>query len=400
MDSICIITGQFPPQTTGGAENYVLRTAKELQNQGYEVSIITTEPYDSSQSLSPRRTSHEGLPVWRFFPLNRSHISEGTGEGIVPKAIWHAGDIANPHSAYTIWRLLNRIDPDVIHTNNFTGISTGIGPVIQRYDARYVHTLHDYSLICPKGNLLREFTAPGDTQVVCESPPAPCRAYAKTKRQLVGKPDLVIGPSQHVIDIHRKHGFFEDVNGTRIQHGIRESVDSIPSDTSSSVLYVGNQQRSKGLESLFEAASETPEITVHLCGTGPYEEQSQEAAAELENVNYHGFVSDDRLQKLRRNVAAAVVPSIWMENSPLTIYESFAEGLPVIGADIGGIPELVDTKRGWLFPSGDAGSLADQMRTAVSSENESRRHNALEWAKTHSMERHVDRLVEAYSAQI
>lgn len=392
-----MITGQFPPQTTGGAENYVIRTAKELQSREHDVSIITTEPYDSSKSLRPRHTSYEGLSVWRFFPLNKSHLSEGTGEGIVPKAIWHAGDIANPHSAYVIWKILNKVDPDVIHTNNYTGISTGIAPAIRRYDARYIHTLHDYSLICPKGNLLREFTAPGDSQVVCENPPAPCRAYSKTKGQLVGKPDLVIGPSQHVIDVHRKHGFFEGVNGARIQHGIQEFADSIPSNSSSSVLYVGNQQRQKGLESLFEAAYETPEITIHLCGTGPDEELSKEVAAELENVEYHGFVSDERLKKLRRNVAAAVVPSIWMENSPLTIYESFAKGLPVIGADIGGIPELVDETRGWLFPPGNSATLADRMRTAVSSDNESRRHNALEWARTHSMERHVDRLAEAYS---
>lgn len=397
MAKICLVNGVYPPDEFGGAENYVHRTATALQERGHNVSVLTTTSDASRKSLSIEETTHRGISVYRFYPLNVSHRSDGTGENVVSKALWHQLDTINPHAKRVVSKFLTTHQPDVVHTNNFMGITTSTGKAIAESNARYVHTLHDYSLICPKSNLLRDMTLPGDELGVCEEPPVPCRMYAGAKQRMIGRPDLVIGPSQHVIDVHRKHGFFEEVNTTRIQHGIEECAESIPPNTSKSVLYVGKHLRAKGLETLFKAAHETPEVTVHLCGTGPYDEQSQEVAAELENVEYHGFVSDERLQDLRREVAAAVVPSIWMENSPLTIYESFAEGLPVIGADIGGIPELVDETRGWLFPPEDSVALAERMRTAVSSRGPSRRRDALEWAREHSMERHVDELLEAYS---
>jgi glycosyltransferase involved in cell wall biosynthesis len=398
MTSVILVNGVFPPDEYGGAENYVLRTAISLQRRGIDASVLTTTPRGGRESFHIHEETQEGISVYRFSPLNLSHLSEGTGGNIVSKALWHQLDTVNPHAKRVVSNFLAAHQPDVVHTNNFMGITASTGKAIAESNARYVHTLHDYSLICPKSNLLRDMTLPGDELGVCEEPPVPCRMYARAKRRMIGQPNLVIGPSQHVIDVHRKHGFFKGVEATRIQHGIEESAESISPNSSKSVLYVGKHLRAKGLETLFEAAHETPEVTVHLCGTGPYDEQSQEAAAELENVEYHGFVSDEQLWELRREVAAAVVPSIWMENSPLTIYESFAEGLPVIGADIGGIPELVDETRGWLFPPEDSAALAKRMRAAISTERLSRRRAALEWAREHSMERHIDRLLKAYSA--
>ena len=58
-----------------------------------------------------------------------------------------------------------------------------------------------------------------------------------------------------------------------------------------------------------------------------------------------------------------VVPSECYENSPLTVYEAFALGKPVIGSAIGGIPELVlEGETGLLFPAGDRDALADRLR--------------------------------------
>jgi glycosyltransferase involved in cell wall biosynthesis len=81
-----------------------------------------------------------------------------------------------------------------------------------------------------------------------------------------------------------------------------------------------------------------------------------------------------------------------MENSPLTIYESFAVGLPVIGSDIGGIPELVaDGKRGYLFEPQDTEGLVTAIEQ-VKDDDRTLRENALQWAKQRTVERHVDRL--------
>jgi len=396
---LLLVNGVFPPDEYGGAEYYVQRIASALQARGVNVAILTTTPNEDRDSRGIHAETHKGIPTYRFSPLNLSHRSNGTGENLVTKAIWHQLDTVNPHAKRIVREFLETHQPAVVHTHNFMGITASTGRAIADSTARYVHTLHDYSLICPKSNLLRDMTVPGDEIAVCEEPPTPCRLYASAKQRMIGQPDQVIGPSQHIIDVHRHHGFFEDIETTRIRHGVESYAESIPETTADSVLYVGKHLKAKGLETLFAAARQCPEVTVHLCGTGPYDDQSQAVADELPNVIYHGYVSDERLSELRREVAATVVPSRWMENAPLVIYESFAAGVPVIGADIGGIPELVTSDRGVCFSAGNEEALTDAIQQLVGEPTEQLRTNALSWARNHSMEAHLDALLEAYELQ-
>jgi glycosyltransferase involved in cell wall biosynthesis len=191
---------------------------------------------------------------------------------------------------------------------------------------------------------------------------------------------------------------FTSVPTSRIQHGIDDIADRPPSETTGdAVLYAGKIQRSKGLETLFEAASAIPDVTVHVCGGGPMEEEVADIASNSANVTYHGFVPEDRLQALRREVDAAIVPSVWMENSPLVIYESFATGLPVIASDIGGIPELVEHGvQGYLFEPENDAELAAHIGKIVDADSTQMRENALAWARRRTMEQHVDELEETY----
>jgi len=395
MADVCLVNAQFPPDTQGGAENYVLRAAHGLDRRGYDVAIITSKPYDGVSSLRPTKETYEGLSVWRFYPPNLSHLSNSTGNNVVEKAVWRGIDLANIPAARAVGSVLDRLDPKVVHTNNLFGISTLVGRAVQRRNIRHVHTLHDYGLICPKSNLLRDLTVPDDERTVCEDPPMPCRAYAKQRQITLGTPDIVTAPSQHVIDVHRDHSFFQGVTTQRVRLGIDGvSDDPPPIADSKSVLYVGQHTEAKGLETLFAAAEQLPDVTFHVCGTGPYADRTEEAAAEQENVEYHGFVSEDRLADLRKTAAAGIVPSIWMENSPMTIYESYAVGLPVIGSDIGGIPELIDVgETGYLFEPKDADGLAAAIRRLFDADRVALQRNALQWARRHTMAAHVDRLL-------
>jgi glycosyltransferase involved in cell wall biosynthesis len=381
MVNVCFVNALFPPDFRGGAENYVLRTAKALRDRGHGVSVITTQEFDGLSSLRPRKTTVEGVPVWRFYPA---------------KAVWHQIDTVNPHASYVCGRLVDDLDPDVVHTNNLMGISTTAARSIQKRDVRHVHTLHDYSLICPKSNLLREWTAPDDELVVCEDPPAPCRAYGSEKRALIGQPDVVTAPSQHVIDVHRQHGFFNEAETRRVQLGIEGVADEppdVPADPT--VLYVGKHLRAKGLDTLFKAVERHGDVEFHFCGTGPYDERTAACAREQDNATYHGYVSEGDLQRLRRQASVGVVPSIWMENSPMTIYESFAAGLPVVASDIGGIPELVEPgETGFLFEPGGPAALAAAARRLFDADGVALSRAALAWAGEHTMTAHLDRLVE------
>jgi glycosyltransferase involved in cell wall biosynthesis len=394
---IILANVHFKIDAGGGAENYVYRVAKQLQSRGHTVSILTTKRYQGQKSLRPELTEVDGLPVWQFYPINISHRGDGTGDNHFTKAIWHSIDSIGPFSEQIIGDLLDREDPDVVHTNNVLGMSSTIGKTIQRRSIRHIHTLHDYSLICPKSNLLRDFTAPGDERTVCENPPTPCRLLAKQKRRGLGKPNIVTGPSQHVINVHKQHGFFDDVCCEVVQLGVESVIDqppTVPDDPA--FLYVGAQKESKGLDILFSVAEQLPDIMFHICGDGPYAEVTEQRATELDNVVYNGFVPEKKLAQLRQKVTAAVVPSIWMENSPLTIYESFAAGLPVIGSDIGGIPELVaDGERGYTFEPKSTVGLIEAIERMLNHGHEMRQ-SVVEWARTRSIETHVDQLESLY----
>jgi glycosyltransferase involved in cell wall biosynthesis len=63
-----------------------------------------------------------------------------------------------------------------------------------------------------------------------------------------------------------------------------------------------------------------------------------------------------------REARAVVLPSEWYENAPMSVLEAYANGKPVVGARIGGIPEMVKPgETGLLFESGRVGELADCM---------------------------------------
>ncbi len=69
--------------------------------------------------------------------------------------------------------------------------------------------------------------------------------------------------------------------------------------------------------------------------------------------------------RLMAHSLATVVPSLWYENNPLSIIESLCAGTPVIGADIGGIPELLTADNGLTFAPGDVAGLKDAIAKAM-----------------------------------
>ena len=125
------------------------------------------------------------------------------------------------------------------------------------------------------------------------------------------------------------------------------------------VLYFGRFSKEKGVRTLIEAAKKLPEVKFLFAGAGEYAEQI-EALPNAENL---GFRSGKELDDLIRNALFSVCPSEWYENCPFSVMESQERLIPVLGARIGGIPELVeDGKTGWLFESGNATELADRIK--------------------------------------
>lgn len=125
------------------------------------------------------------------------------------------------------------------------------------------------------------------------------------------------------------------------------------------LLYFGRLSREKGLRTLVRAAAEVG-CKLAVAGTGPDEEPLRQLAAESgADVAFLGFLSGRRLHDSIRSSRAVVLPSEWYENAPMSVLEAYALGKPVIGARIGGIPELIrEDVTGIQFESGNVPSLA------------------------------------------
>ena len=96
-----------------------------------------------------------------------------------------------------------------------------------------------------------------------------------------------------------------------------------------------------------------------FAGTGPLEE-SIKGVRNIKNV---GFQKGEALEKLIREARFSIYPSEWYENCPFSVMESQMYGTPVLGANIGGIPELIQVgKTGELFKSGDGDELKSKIQ--------------------------------------
>ena len=105
-----------------------------------------------------------------------------------------------------------------------------------------------------------------------------------------------------------------------------------------------------------QAFRDLPRCRLKVVGTGPKKDELKTFAKEnkMNNVEFLGYKTGKELTDLVSNAYFVIVPSEWYENNPMTIIEAYSVGTPVIGARIGGIPEIVvDGQTGFQFESGN-----------------------------------------------
>ena len=126
--------------------------------------------------------------------------------------------------------------------------------------------------------------------------------------------------------------------------------------------FIGRLSHEKGVGTLVEAASRLP-YRLKVIGGGPLTEELKAKSEELKgNVEFVGFKQWDEIKQLVGRARFSVIPSEWYENNPLSVIEAQCLGTPVLGARIGGIPELIDEGvNGMTFKSGDVDDLEEKI---------------------------------------
>jgi len=176
--------------------------------------------------------------------------------------------------------------------------------------------------------------------------------------------DRFISPSRFLSDKMAEHGIRTPV--TTIPNFINPDLFQPVYEPGNYFVFAGRLVRVKGIMTLLEAMRHVKsDAILNIAGAGELEPEMRQYVADhnLSNVRFLGHLGTDELARLVQHALFTVVPSEWYENYSMTVIESLACGTPVIGANIGGIPEQVrDGWNGHLFAPGDAAELAAKMQ--------------------------------------
>jgi glycosyltransferase involved in cell wall biosynthesis len=168
--------------------------------------------------------------------------------------------------------------------------------------------------------------------------------------------DVFICPSQFMANKIVQGGF--PANKTIVLNNFidTEKIAVPDSKKENYYCYVGRLSSEKGVATLIRAARNLP-YKLKVIGKGDLTFDS------ADNIEFLGYKPWEEIREIVSKARFTVIPSEWYENNPLSIIESLCLGTPVLGANIGGIPELIDEeKNGWLFESGNETDLSDKIK--------------------------------------
>jgi len=136
--------------------------------------------------------------------------------------------------------------------------------------------------------------------------------------------------------------------------------------------FIGTLVRHKGLKVLLQAVRSMPAENFSLKIFGEtrefpgYVRELKKLAGRDPRIQWRGRIDHDRVAQAHAQIDVLVVPSLWYENSPLTIHEAFLSGIPVLASELGGMKELVQEGGGRLFAPGSSTELAARMKELIS----------------------------------
>ena len=168
-------------------------------------------------------------------------------------------------------------------------------------------------------------------------------------------------------------------------------------------LCLGRLSVEKGIATLINAYRriQDKDVGLLIAGEGPLRSELERIAGQDSSIKFTGFLSGVQLLGITRNALAVVVPSLCYENAPISVLEAMAYGKPVIGARIGGIPEMIyDGINGFLFKPGDETDLRNVLSKTISLSDEQLEHMGRmgreKTAGEYSPEKHYQQLMSVY----
>lgn len=333
----------------------------------------------------------------------------------MPRAAAAMTAIWSKRSTLDIDALCDRFHPDVIHAHNtFPLISPSLYWAAARRKVPVVQTLHNFRLLCPQAIFLREGK-------ICEDciGKVPWRSITRKCYRESSVQSAVI---TSMLTTHRALGTYQrrvtryialnkfarqkyiegglPADRFRIKPNFVASAGEPTWDTRRHGMYVGRLSSEKGLDVLAGAVRHLGEVPLDVIGSGPLEPLARNAFGQ----RYLGYLSLAEIMSRMNTASFMVLPSVCYENSPRTIVEAYACGLPVIASRLGALVDIVrDGVTGLLFTPGDPVDLAKKIAWANAHPAEMARMGRAardEYEAQYTPERNHEMLMDIYEDAI
>ena len=405
----------------GGAERVYFETAKFLESRGHRsvffsmhhpenLSCETTDyflPYIDLNNVYGLKEQLKVVGRVLYFFEAKKRLSK-----LLDK---HLVDIAHLHNIY------HQISPSILHE-------------LRKRKIPIVMTLHDYKMVCASYNML-----------VHERPCEVCargKFYKALKHKCLKGSFIKSALSAFEMYLHHKvFGIYNNVDifispsiflkNKLLEMGFRKEIVYLPNfvdihkfdefkievdkegkDKENSLVYFGRLAPGKGLVTLLESAkllsnrNRNNKIKIKIIGDGPLREELEKKVRTegISNVRFLGYMEDKALYQEIKKSLAAILPSEWYENSPMSIIEAFVFSKPVIGARIAGIPELVmDNETGLTVEPGNIEDLALKIEYLVNNPDKAAEmgENARRFVEQNlNAEKYYQKLMDVYKRAV
>lgn len=339
----------------GGDCIYMLNLEQLLKEHGHKVAVFAMDYPENIET-----------PWEQYFPQNMSKLM----------AFTRPFGSAEVKAKFN--KLLDDFKPEIVHLNNIhTHLSPIIAELAHNRGIKVVWTLHDYKLLCPRYDCLRN----GDD--ICElcfnEDKSSCKTYKCMKgstlasligykeattwnrRRLEKCTDVFICPSKFMAQKMAQGGF----NSKKLVSLCNFiDIDKCKKDDTyekeNYYCYVGRLSHEKGVKTLIKAAQKLPYKLV-IIGGGPLSDELKNETTNT-NIEFVGYKQWDEIKEIVSKARFSVIPSEWYENNPLSVIEAQCLGTPVLGARIGGIPELIENNvTGMIFENRNVNDLTSKL---------------------------------------
>jgi glycosyltransferase involved in cell wall biosynthesis len=344
-----------------GAENYVLRLARLLEDQGHTVIPFAME---HPNNLPTPYAKHF---VSRVEFRGRRNLFTDLGRA--------ARVIYSREARSKLARLLREEPVDVAHLHNIAHqLSPSILGPLAKAGVPIVQTMHDYKLVCP----VYTFRSQGE---VCERCKGGHYWNAALRRCNAGSWPLSLTSAAEAF-VHRTLQSYRRVHvfhcpslflmAKLMEHGVpRERLAFVPHFVDASAytptpgggryaLFAGRLSEEKGLFTLLEAHRVTPGLELVIAGDGPLRKalEARVTPEQRARLTFAGHLNGEDYDRAWAGAACLVLPSEWYEVRPMVIHEACARGKAVVTTRLGSMPEIVeDGVTGLLVPPGNAPAL-------------------------------------------